>query len=98
MNHSEIMILLTISVVYLILWIYTAIALLWLFAAGLLTPKQSRHTGLYVYDPPINSISWQSMVLRVKAASFPQSMHTADNLVTYSAIGTKDSIFPKGFL
>jgi len=34
----------------------------------------------------------------VNAAYFPQSMQTADNLITYSAIGTKDSMFPKGFL
>lgn len=38
------------------------------------------------------------MVLRVKAASFPQSMQTAESFVTISAIGTRLRIFPKGFL
>jgi hypothetical protein len=40
----------------------------------------------------------ESTILLVKAASFPQSMQTADSFVTISAIGTRLRILPNGFL
>ena len=67
-----------------------------LFSVGGLW-KHCLHTGLQDSAPPTNSISCDSTVLWVKAAGYVQYTHTAVNLYTFSAKGTKLIMFPNGF-